>query len=52
MADVHHIKLVNRNAKTSCPVYAKTEDSWWTFNIYAIKPNWKVHIPTKSIYQH
>lgn len=47
MTDVHHIKLVNRNAKTNRPVYAKTKDSWWTFNIY-MRPS-----PIgKYIYQH
>lgn len=51
LADTHHIKSVNWNAKTNRLVYTKAEESWWTFNIYATSPNQKVHIPTLKLYK-
>lgn len=51
LAGKHDIKSANYNRTTKRLVYTQAEQSWWTFNIYSVKPTQTIHIPDIKLYK-
>lgn len=51
LAGGHDIKAANYNKTTQRLVYTQAEQSWWTFNIYGVRPNQIINIPDIKLYK-
>ncbi len=51
LAGKHDIKAANYNKVSQRLVYTQAEQSWWTFNIYGVKPSQVINIPDIKLYK-
>lgn len=51
LGSVKDVKSVNYDKKTKELIYTKSEESWWTYNIYIENPNKVITIPGVKLYK-